>query len=66
MYTEYLLPFEVAGLILLVAIIAAIALTLRQRTGTKVQDPSRQVQVRRDERVRIAKMKSEPRQDAKG
>lgn len=64
LYTQYLLPFEVAGLILLVAIIAAIALTLRQpRSGTKVQNPARQVLVRRDERVRLAKMKSEPRQD---
>lgn len=67
LYTQYLLPFEVAGLILLVAIIAAIALTLRpQRTGTKVQNPARQVLVRRDERVRLAKMKSEPRQDKRG
>jgi NADH-quinone oxidoreductase subunit J len=67
LYTQYLLPFEVAGLILLVAIIAAIALTLRQqRGGTKVQNPARQVQVRRDERVRLAKMKSEPRQDQRG
>jgi NADH-quinone oxidoreductase subunit J len=66
LYTEYLLPFEVAGLILLVAIIAAIALTLRHRTGAKVQNPARQVLVRRDERIRLAKMKSEPRQDQRG
>ena len=63
MYTHFLLPFEVAGIILLVAIIAAVALTLRQRTGTKTQDPARQVLVRRDERIRIAQVKSEPRQD---
>ncbi|MEJ8568474.1 NADH-quinone oxidoreductase subunit J [Elongatibacter sediminis] len=63
LYTHYLLPFEVAGIILLVAIIAAIALTLRKRSGTKTQDPSRQVSVRRDERIRLAKMKPEPRQD---
>jgi len=63
MYTHFLLPFEVAGIILLVAIIAAVALTLRQRSGTKVQDPARQVLVRRDERIRIASVKSEPRQD---
>ncbi|MDZ4729506.1 MAG: NADH-quinone oxidoreductase subunit J [Xanthomonadales bacterium] len=67
LYTQYLLPFEVAGLILLVAIIAAIALTLRQqRSGTKVQNPARQVQVRRDERIRLTKMKSEPRLDQRG
>jgi NADH-quinone oxidoreductase subunit J len=67
LYTEYLLPFEVAGLILLVAIIAAIALTLRhQRAGTKTQNPSRQVLVRREERVRLAKMKSEVRLDKRG
>jgi len=66
LYTEYLLPFEVAGLILLVAIIAAIALTLRQHTGVKTQDPARQVLVRRDERIRLAKVKSETRQDQRG
>ena len=66
LYTEYLLAFEVAGLVLLVAIIAAIALTLRQRSGAKVQNPARQVLVRRDERIRLAKMKPEPRQDAQG
>jgi NADH-quinone oxidoreductase subunit J len=64
LYTQYLLPFEIAGLILLVAIISAVALTLRHRSGTKVQNPSRQVLVRRDERIRLAKMKAETRQDA--
>jgi len=59
LYTEYLLPFEVAGVILLVAIIAAIALTLRKRTGIKTQDPAKQVRTRRDESVRLVKMKSE-------
>ena len=59
LYTQHLLPFEVAGIILLVAIIAAIALTLRKRTDVKTQDPSRQVRVKRDERVRLVKMKSE-------
>lgn len=67
LYTQYLLPFEVAGLILLVAIIAAIALTLRHhRPGTKTQNPSRQVLVRREERIRLAKMKSETRLDKRG
>jgi NADH-quinone oxidoreductase subunit J len=63
LFTRYLLPFEVAGIILLVAIIAAIALTLRKRSGVKTQDPARQVMVRRDERIRVVSMKSEPRQD---
>ena len=59
MYTQFLLPFEVAGLILLVAIVAAIALTLRRRTNSKAQTPNSQVRVKRDERVRLVKMKSE-------
>ncbi len=59
LYTQFLLPFEVAGLILLVAMVAAIALTVRQRKDVKTQKPSRQVRVKRDERVRLVKMKSE-------
>ena len=59
MYTQFLLPFEVAGIILLVAIVAAIALTQRRRTDARVQSPSRQVRVKREERVRLVKMKSE-------
>lgn len=59
LYTQYLLPFEVAGIILLVAIVAAVALTLRRRPEAKRQNPARQVQVKRDERVRIVKMESE-------
>jgi len=62
LFNNYLLAFETAGVILLVAIIAAIALTLRQRTGAKRQNPALQVRVRRDERVRLVKMDSEPRQ----
>jgi NADH-quinone oxidoreductase subunit J len=59
MYTNFLLPFETAGVILLVAIIAAVALTLRTRRDVKRQNPARQVQVQRDERIRLVKMKSE-------
>jgi NADH-quinone oxidoreductase subunit J len=59
LYTNYLLPFEVAGIILLVAIVAAVALTLRTRPGIKTQNPSEQVKARRDESVRLVKMKSE-------
>jgi NADH-quinone oxidoreductase subunit J len=60
-YTDYVYPFELAAVILLVAIIAAIALTLRRRPGTKTQDPSKQVKVRREDRVRLVRMAPEPR-----
>ena len=63
LYTNYLLPFEVAGVILLVAIIAAVALTHRQRSGSHRQNPALQVRVRKDERVRLVKMKPEPKQE---
>jgi NADH-quinone oxidoreductase subunit J len=56
LYTEYVYPFEIAGVILLVAIIAAIALTLRRRPETKSQDPAEQVAVRREDRIRLVKM----------
>lgn len=56
LYTDYLLPFELASVVLVVAIIAAIALTLRQRKMTKYQDPGKQVKVRASDRVRIVKM----------
>ena len=59
LYTNYLLPFEVAGVVLLVAIIAAVALTLRTRPGIRTQDVGEQVRTRRDESVRLVKMKSE-------
>jgi NADH-quinone oxidoreductase subunit J len=55
-FTEYVYPLQVAGTILLVAIIAAIALTLRRRKDSKAQDPSQQVRVRRAERVRLVSM----------
>jgi NADH-quinone oxidoreductase subunit J len=58
LYTEYLLPFEIAAVILLVAIIAAIMLTLRQRPTTRAQDPAEQVKVKREDRVRIVSMPS--------
>ena len=61
MFTEYLYPFELAAVILTVAIIAAIALTLRRRPNTRHQDPSRQVQVRAADRLRIVKMPAERR-----
>ena len=62
LFTNYLLAFETAGVILLVAIIAAITLTHRKRVGGKRQIPSMQVRVQKDERVRLVKMDPEPRQ----
>jgi NADH-quinone oxidoreductase subunit J len=59
LYTDYLYAFEIAAVLLLVAIIAAIALTHRKRPETKYQDPGQQVTVRREDRVRLVKMKSE-------
>jgi NADH-quinone oxidoreductase subunit J len=58
LYTDYVYPFEIAAAILLVAIVAAIALTLRRRPGTKHQDPAAQMSVRRADRVRLVKMPS--------
>jgi NADH-quinone oxidoreductase subunit J len=62
LYTQYLYPFEIAAVILLVAIVAAITLTMRDRPGQKVQDIGAQVAVRAKDRVRIVKMDAEKRQ----
>ena len=62
-YTEYVYPFEIAAVILLVAIIAAIALTHRKRRETKYQDPGQQVKVRREDRVRLVQVPTEKRED---
>ena len=56
MYTEYLYPLEVAAVILLVAIVAAIALTLRERKDSKAQNPSDQVRVKAADRMQLVKM----------
>ncbi len=56
LFRDFLLPFEVAALILTVGLIAAVTLTLRKRTGGKTQKPSRQVMVKREDRVRLVKM----------
>jgi len=61
LYTTYVYPFEIAAAILLVAMIAAIALTMRPRRQNKSQKPEQQVQVRREDRVRLVKMPAEPR-----
>jgi NADH-quinone oxidoreductase subunit J len=58
-YTDYVYPFEVAAVLLLVAIVAAIALTLRARKDSKFQDPARQVKVKRADRVRLVSMPAE-------
>ena len=57
MYTRYLYPLQIAAVLLLVAIIAAITLTLRRRKDSKYQDPSQQVRVRSKDRVRIVQMR---------
>ena len=59
LFTQFLLPFEIAALILTVALIAAVTLTLRKRSGVRTQKPSQQVLVQRDERLRLVKMASE-------
>ncbi|HWG29036.1 MAG TPA: NADH-quinone oxidoreductase subunit J [Steroidobacteraceae bacterium] len=61
LYTKYAYPFELAAVLLLVAIVAAIALTMRRRPGLKVQDINRQVATRAQDRLRIIKMDAEKR-----
>jgi NADH-quinone oxidoreductase subunit J len=56
LYTEHVLAFELAAVILLVAIVAAISLTMRKRTNAKYQIPSEQIKVRKADRLRIVKM----------
>lgn len=59
LYTEHVYAFEIAAVILLLAIVSAITLTMRKRPGLKVQKIAEQVAVRSEDRVRIVKMKSE-------
>ena len=56
LFTDFMLPFEVAAVILTVAVIAAVMLTLRRRPGARHQDPSAQARVRASDRIRIVKM----------
>jgi len=58
-YVDYVYPFEIAAVVLLVAIVAAIALTHRERKDTKHEPPGRQVKVRREDRVRLVDLPSE-------
>jgi NADH-quinone oxidoreductase subunit J len=66
LYTDYVYAFELAAVILLVAIVAAIALTLRRRKDSKYIDPAEQVKVKRNDRLRIVKMQAEKRPGVRG
>jgi NADH-quinone oxidoreductase subunit J len=61
LYTSYVYPFEIAAAILLVAMIAAIALTMRPHTNAKYQKPEEQVKVQSKDRLKIIKMPTEPK-----
>ncbi|MFP4648011.1 MAG: NADH-quinone oxidoreductase subunit J [Halorhodospira sp.] len=63
LYTVYVYPFEIAAVILLVAIVASITLTLRRREGTHKQDVARQLSVKKDDRLRLVRMRSARRKD---
>ena len=63
LFTDFLLPFEVAALILTVAVIAAVTLTLRRRPGTKHQNPGAQTRVRAADRLRMVSMPAEKRDE---
>ena len=60
LYTEYVYAFELASFVLLLAIVAAIVLTMRRRPGLKVQNIAAQVRVRREDRVRLVSMDADP------
>ncbi|MFY9328699.1 MAG: NADH-quinone oxidoreductase subunit J [Georgfuchsia sp.] len=62
LFTDYVYPFELASVVLLVGIIAAVMLTLRHRTDVKHLDPARQIAVKASDRLRIVKMASEKEQ----
>ena len=66
LYTDYVYAFELAAVILLVAIVAAIALTLRRRKDSKYIDPAAQSRVKRNDRLRIVKMQAEKGPGARG
>jgi NADH-quinone oxidoreductase subunit J len=62
LYTKYVYPFELAAVLLLVAIIAAIVLTMQHRKGLKVQDVGAQVATRREDRLRVLQMPAEKKE----
>ncbi|MBO9829998.1 NADH-quinone oxidoreductase subunit J [Xanthomonas sp. A2111] len=59
LFTQFLLPFEFAAIILTVAVVAAVMLTLRKRTGIKTQNPGEQSRVKASDRLRMVKMDAE-------
>ncbi|MFZ1547376.1 MAG: NADH-quinone oxidoreductase subunit J [Candidatus Nitrotoga sp.] len=63
-YTDYVYPFELAAVLLLVAIVAAIALTLRRRRDAKSQQPNKQVLVKKADRLRIVSVVGEGKEDS--
>lgn len=63
LFSGYLLPFEIAAVLLTVAILAAVMLTLRRRPGARHQDPAKQSAVRKEDRVRVLKMAPEVRRE---
>lgn len=62
LFTQYLYPFEIAAVILLVAIIAAITLTHRRRSGVRSQDPGQQSLVKKDQRLRVLNVPSDSKE----
>lgn len=64
LFTEFMLPFEVAAVILTIAVVAAVMLTLRRRSGVKQQDPAAQSRVRAQDRFRMVSMPAEGRAPA--
>jgi NADH-quinone oxidoreductase subunit J len=65
LYTVYMYPFEIAAVILLVAIIAAIGLTMRRRPDTRYQDPSKQVRVKKGaDRIQVVSVPAEKRMES--
>lgn len=64
LFTEFMLPFEVAAVILTIAVVAAVMLTLRRRPGVKQQDPAAQSRVRAQDRIRMVSMPAEGRAPA--
>jgi NADH-quinone oxidoreductase subunit J len=63
-YTDYVYPFELAAVLLLVAIVAAIAITLRRRKDVKSQEPNKQVLVKKADRLRIVSVVGEGKEDS--
>jgi NADH-quinone oxidoreductase subunit J len=64
LYSDYVYPLEVAGMLLLVAMVSAIALTLRRRKDTRTNDPTVAVRTRAKDRLRLVKMPGQPKDPA--